>query len=913
MRILLIALGFSLLTACGQKTSEEHFAAAQQFVAENKLNSAVLELKNAIQQDPKSAQARFELGRIYLAQKKYESAEKELNRAMEFGYPASKVIPLLSQAYQNTGAYAALSEIDHTNSGMTPEEEVEVGFFKLQSLIQLEKIEEAKTLIAELKAIEADSVYSGLTEVYEMVLAENNELAVQRVEELKATYPNNADLLKLQGQLYLRLNKTELAAQVYQEYIKAFPDDTQIVFVLAKLLVDSGKIVEAEPYVDQLLAINEENALLNQLKAVISAAKDDHPAAQKYAEKAIQSGRGDPVLRLVAGYAAYLQKDYEAANRHLSYIASSLPENHPGLKMLAASQLELGLSSDASDVLENVDSLSEQDAMLFSKTGYELIRSGNIKQAKEVVERSAEISRTAEDLTRLGVLRLSLNDIDGIVDLEKALAKSPDLEVTKTTLANAYLMTNQLDKAEALANEWKQNSPDDFKAYMLAGEVLSKQKQYDAALAEYQKADQLEPENGLIKLAITNLDFLKGDMAKGEAGLNDILKRKPDFIPALASYYSVKKSQGLGKEGMQPALNAKKTNPDDPQLIVLLGRMYLAQEQYQQAVDMVNQLPENGDTPSNYWLIKGQALLRLGNIANAQAHYDKWLEVAPNSKQGVIGKLLLLDTENKFADGLKLAKSFLEVRDDLEVKLLNEHFLLMTGDFKQAQVEYDKLPDGVKELPVVQSFKARLLLADKKFDEALPYSTVAYENLTNSRNLIMLTANLENLNKKSEAISLLNKHIEQFPNDVVARMMLAERQIAVSQDDAISQYEAIIAVNPNNFVVLNNLAYLYTQEGRFAEAEKHARKAVEQKPENPDALDTLAQTLVKQKKYDEALKFYDRAINDNMKNDEIYLNYVEALFASGNKNLARRKLSDRKMDDPESVKRVLELKKEYGV
>ena len=38
-----------------QKTSEEYLAAAQQMIAEEQFDAAVVELKNAIQQDPQAA------------------------------------------------------------------------------------------------------------------------------------------------------------------------------------------------------------------------------------------------------------------------------------------------------------------------------------------------------------------------------------------------------------------------------------------------------------------------------------------------------------------------------------------------------------------------------------------------------------------------------------------------------------------------------------------------------------------------------------------------------------------------------------------------------------------------------------------------------------------------------------------
>jgi cellulose synthase operon protein C len=160
---------------------------------------------------------------------------------------------------------------------------------------------------------------------------------------------------------------------------------------------------------------------------------------------------------------------------------------------------------------------------------------------------------------------------------------------------------------------------------------------------------------------------------------------------------------------------------------------------------------------------------------------------------------------------------------------------------------------------------------------------------------------------------LLTEHVSKYPQDIAAKMLLAERQLASDNDGAISNYEAALKINPDNFVVLNNLAYLYMQQDKMPLAKKHATRAVELQPENSAALDTLAQILVKQGQNDEALKYYERAVTDKMDNEEIYLNYVEALLVAKQQKLASRKLEQRQMKLPESIVRVAELKTKYGI
>ena len=87
-----------ILTGCGEKSMEAHLEDARAYVQKQRVDAAIVEYKSAIQLKPDVAQPRFELGRLYLHSNNYVAAEKELNKALELGYAASEVIPLLSVA-----------------------------------------------------------------------------------------------------------------------------------------------------------------------------------------------------------------------------------------------------------------------------------------------------------------------------------------------------------------------------------------------------------------------------------------------------------------------------------------------------------------------------------------------------------------------------------------------------------------------------------------------------------------------------------------------------------------------------------------------------------------------------------------------------------------------------------------------
>lgn len=913
LKYALAVVTLGMLSSCGKQTSEEYIQEAKQHVAENDPEAGIVALKNAVQVEPNSALARFELGQLYIQQKQFENAEKELDRALEYGFDPSKVLPLLTQAYQRTGAYSAISKLEYQQEGLTSVERAEIGYFKVIALVRLNKTNEARLLIEELAGIDTSSVFKGLTAAYTLVLNKEYEIAATAVSELREQAPQNAEVLKLLAQLKLSLGAPSEAAEIFTDYVQFYPEDTQTTFVLAKLLVDVGELSAAEPYIDKLLLLNDLNPLLNQLKSATLAQRGDYANALKRSENAINGGIDAPSLRLIAGYAAYQIQDYSSANRHLTYIMGLLPDNHPGLKLLAASQLQLGMTSEVGDVLERLNQLTDKDAPLFSKASYELLRDGFEKEAKVLIEKSTNISRTAEDLTRLGLLQLSLNNLDGIVNLEEAVSKSPELMSAQTTLAKAYVVTKQYDKALELARNWKDTSPDDSKPYLLAGDVYLRQQKFTEAKVEFEKASEVDAISVSPKLAMVNLAVIQKDMQQASSLLEQLLIEFPDNVPVLATHYLVSKQSNKQVSGIEKIQSAFDREPSNFSIRLLLARVQVVEANFQDAIALLTEVKSQKDLPKAYWKILGQSFIKTNQLRPATLHYDAWLAEEPNNKDAIIGKLLLLDSQNKFVEASELVQGYLNNRDDIQMQLLKTHFLLMQGDYSAAQAVYDSLPESVLSLPLAKGFLARFQIENKQPGLALENALIAYNETPNNRNLILVVFTYDRLNQPNKTMEFLKQHIDKQPKDLASKMLLAERQISDDFSGAMETYEDALRQNPKNYIANNNLAYLYLQKGDIDKAKSYGEKAVELEPNNSAALDTLAQVHVAEKDYEAALELYNRAITDAMQNEEIYLNYVETLLLAKETFLAKRKLNQREMKDSISINRVEKLKSDFSI
>ena len=910
---LAVMLTSALLSGCSEKSMESHLADARNYVSQQQIDAAIVEYKNAIQKGPNASEPRFELGKLYLQQNNYAAAEKELNKAMDLGYPASQVIPLLSIAYQQSGAENALAEVDYRAEGMSAVESAEVGFYKLQALMQLGKNEEAQTLLADLSTLDTSSVYKGLIDSYAFVLNNDMDGALAATEKLREQAPTNKDVLQQLAKIYLQKGEPSKAAEVYGVYVSQYPDDVTSKFAYAALLIEIRELDKAEPIVDDLLTLNENHPLLNTFKGIIESANENYAKALEHLEIAVQNGRSDQVVRLVAGFSAYQIQDFEAAQRHLTMVASSLPDNHPGLRMLADSMLQLGENDEALEVLARVEGEQGIDAALFSKASYQLLKDGNVVGAQQMVAKSEAVSTTAEDLSRLGVLQLSLNDIDGLVNLEQAVEQSPESVTSQATLLRAYIATSQLEKAKSAAKEWHEQSPETAAPLIYLGNIATAEGAYQEAAQYLDKASELEGAKNEVFYSRAKLLVAEGKKDNAISFVRAFIDKNPADVEALALWFALATEKGNAEDVIkytQTQFNANKTNLN---LRLLLARMYSLNSQLDKTVSLLSDVEGNEASPQAFWNLKGQALIATNNVEAATAFFDRWLSFYPQDKNAVLGKLLIIDSQKQFDQGLALTNKVLAKRPDAQLTLLKAYFHSRLGQAKPAWDIINSTADDVKALPFVRGVIARLHLIDKAPEQAVEHAQAAYDATPNSDNALLLIAALEMSGKKAQAFTFLEKHVQAHSNDIPSAMLLAERQIGKDRAAAIKTYEQVLTKTPDNFVVLNNLAYLALEDKNLTRAEELAKKAVSLQRENADAVDTLAQIYVAKGDKAAALKLYEEVSARPIANDDVYLNHVSVLLELDKKALASRKLASREFKSEAAKQRAESLKQQYGL
>jgi len=99
----------ALVTACSTGMDEaESLSKAREYYQNRDLMAASIELKNVLQTNPRSAEARFLLGSISLQIGDAASAEKDLRRALENGWDEAATELLLAEVLSRENEYQAI-------------------------------------------------------------------------------------------------------------------------------------------------------------------------------------------------------------------------------------------------------------------------------------------------------------------------------------------------------------------------------------------------------------------------------------------------------------------------------------------------------------------------------------------------------------------------------------------------------------------------------------------------------------------------------------------------------------------------------------------------------------------------------------------------------------------------------------
>jgi len=875
------------LSGCGNNESaQSYIIQAEQSIAEEQIQSAIISLKNALKVDAKNLKARFLLGHLYLASGDAENAIKELERANTAKYNAEKVVPLLARAYMLTEADDDILALSLQAKSLTAEAQSKYLTYKTMAALRLNDEKLIKETLAAALSISKTSSPSMLAQAYVEFSKKNTGHASALVERILSAAPNNADALMLQGQIASVDKNYQQAIKSFKKYYALQPKSGKVQLFIADALLKAAQYVEAEEMADRILEKVPNQPFFQYVKAMARFDVKDFKGASDHARLSLSSGFNSFSLKLIAGASAFYLQNYEQCHLYLSELIPYLPPEHNARRMLAVSQLKLGLVDEVSETLGNYNALNRDDSKFLSSLSYELLEVGAIKEAKAMAKQAANSGeKNAEQSARAGILKLMMNDPTGVENLELALQLNPELVSAELALAFASIKSGNLDRANEIANKWLREYPDKAGGYNLLATIALKQENIAEGEAALDKSLEVEPNNVYALTEKVKLAYYQKNTEQARKYTEQALAVYPENTKVLRQYFEFHKNDA----GLAAIKKAQQAHPENISYGLVLAESLIKLTKYKQAADLLASYEPNVKTPKRYWQLVLIANWEQKNPQETLSLLSQWRKNNPYHIEPV---LLLVSywTDKNLPDRalsvIKLADA--QHSSNLTLKMVNMQVLLNNARTDEAKSLRKELAELSINQDMLAGIDGRISILESSYAAAVPKLQQYYKAKPTVQSVLYLALALEQSGQQKKAITLLEDFSSKQKDSAKVRLTLANLYLQEDQNKAINEYELLIAKQPNNVIALNNLSWLYMDKGKFSEALKHSEKAYGLADDIPNVIDTYAQALLKSGQKKEALIKAKTAYTLSKKQDvDIALNYIETLIANNKQEKAK--------------------------
>ena len=280
------------------------------------------------------------------------------------------------------------------------------------------------------------------------------------------------DARRLLVQVYAQLGEHEFAIEQGRAFLKARPTESGIRIIVGQSLTRVGRAEEAYAEISQI------------------------PEDEKLRLAENLSPGNPQVIRALLAIDAN-QKQLGESEKRIAAALEANPEDSEIMELQAEVNLMLGKGDEAKAALEKAVETEPRNVSAQLALADLAARSGDDEKMLQVIERAAAAVPESSDLQYRLAQAYDHNSRtdEAIASYEKAITLNDDLALAKNNLA--YLLAESgrdLDRALELAQEAKEQLPDDGNASDTLGWVLLKRGLPSAAIGYLQEAAERFPE-----------------------------------------------------------------------------------------------------------------------------------------------------------------------------------------------------------------------------------------------------------------------------------------------------------------------------------------------------------------------------------------------------------------------------------
>lgn len=919
---LLLALAAAPGHAASDKASGLYEDALKRFEKDD-VAGAVIQLKNAIQQDQRMLAAHLLLGKALVRSGDLKGAEAAFEEAVKQGVSRGEV------ALPMAHLYLALGEpkmtIDRVpTANLAPAVLSQLLAMRGKAYAEIGNARLATQSFEEARAADPRSPEPLIAEVPVLLSAGQRDRAAALAAKAIELAPGNGYAWNMQASVKHVASDLKGALADYDKALQLDPRQLDARVARAALLIDLKRDADALKDLDYLSAIAAKEPRAEYLRALIASRRGDNAAVTKAFKDVAGLLDGLPA-RWVASREQYLMVgalahhglgNLEKAREYLEIIASRNPQNIGARKLLASVYIGRRDIVRAAPLLEFLQKAQPEDAQVLYLAGTLQLSQRRYAQAAELLERAAARAGRGDVNRNLAFSQLGLGrDQLGEANLEKALAANPDDSMSGTMLAMLYARRGQPQKAIKTAEQLLKRSPDNLTALNFLGTVRAGIGDAAGARATFEQVLTRDAGFPPAILNLVKLDVFEGRFDDGRKRLMAILAKRNGDPDALFELGTLEQKAGRLPEAIRHFTKANESQRRDTRAGIALFETQVAQRRFEDALatakDMAARFPETLDIQMA--LARGH--LGVNDAAGAKSVLQNATRMADYDPdmQVTIGRFQLA-ARNPEGAAYNLQKALQGRPDDIGAMVLAVEIESQRKDVAKADAALKALIARHPKRIETSLTAAALASSRGQHGVALTAYRAAFALDETTPNAINVAFAQIAAGEAAKGAAFLEGWVKKRPNEPSAVKALAEAQYRAGLlAPARASYTKALVLEPNNAAMLNNLANILHRLGDPA-AQATAEKALKLAPDNPAFADTLGWIMVQGEQVEAGLRHLREARLRSPDDPEIRFHLAFALAKMGRKAEAREEMTAALTNGAQvSVEEVGRLKKELGL
>ena len=630
--LLLLIVPLALLVGgCRKKSKSELVQNAAKYMAAGEYPKAIIEYKNALKIEPRSAELQYQLGQAYSKNGQLQQAFPSFRKAVELSPDYAPAQLALGRLYLGakrfddaTKAAQAVLAKDPENAG--------ANVLLAQVYATNENIPEAITVLQKVVEQHPDSTTAYLNLGVLYVAQGKRDVALQQFQRAVAIDPKSVSGRKALATYYLSEKQFDRAEEQYRAAITANPDSVEALQALAAFYIAQHRLSEAEPLYKNLVKLGKNSAQSQFSLANFYLGTGQPDQAGRLFEEIARNDPNFLPARLQLAEMDLSERKYDDAERAVRAILKERPKEPQALVLQARISLARNNPQKAVQELENAQRLDPNVPALHYWKGVAYRQLGNLDLAQHSFEQAISLNgHYVEPQLALAELALDQGKSDAVLRYAQVvLRERPNQPEAHLLAGSAYANLKDLPKAETELKTFVQLQPGSPIGPTRLGYVHLMQHRYDEAEKEFEKSLALDPKQIEALNGLVALDWLRGQndkaiarirqqIAKGETAHLDNLLGKTyaelgQFAPAERSL----------KRALELDLHSFNT-------YVQLGDLYIREKAIDKAIAEYQEAARLNPKSVGAWTLLGMLHDAASKPELAAKDYEAALAVDPNA------------------------------------------------------------------------------------------------------------------------------------------------------------------------------------------------------------------------------------------------------------------------------------------